>query len=231
MKSTCNDSRQIAYWGKASQEKINQATVAIIGVGGLGSLVAELLCRMGVGTLLLCDDDVVADHNLSRQHLYTLADIGEQKTHAAKKQLEQINKQTNITCITTKASKENLDWSLQADIIIDCTDRHESRREIDAFCQEHQKPWIHGAAVEEKGAVFVFLPEHNIRYNDIYGSRSTNYLCKDIGVLATTTTFVGTLQASFAAQFIIGKSVPNTLLRIDARLGTIEHITISQKAL
>jgi len=231
MKSTCDVSRQIAYWGAASQEKINQASVAIIGVGGLGSLVAELLCRMGVGTLLLCDDDDVANHNLSRQHLYTLADIGEQKTIAAKKHLEQINNQTTIVCVSAKANKENMDWSLQADIIIDCTDRHESRREIDAFCQEHQKPWIHGAAVEEKGSLFVFLPERKIKYDDIYGDRTTNFLCKDIGVLATTTTFVGTLQASFAVQFLLGKPVPNTLLRIDARLGTIEHIMVSQKAL
>ncbi len=231
MELECSAERQVTYWGRKNQGIIEHSTVAIIGVGGLGSVAAELLCRMKIGTLLLCDFDAVADHNLSRQHLYGVADIGKSKVDAAKEHLKAINPFCKIEIIQEKAIATTMDWCKNADIVLDCTDRHESRREIDSFCKENNLPWIHGAAVEEHGSVFAFLPERNITYNDIYQNKTKNFTCKDLGVLATITTLVGTWQVSFAVQHLLKKIVPNTLMRIHADSGVIEHIAITRKAL
>ena len=231
MTPECNTKRQITYWGKDNQARVNKSAIAIIGVGGLGSVAAEILCRMGVGKLVLCDFDVVADHNLSRQHLYDLTDIGQLKVVAAKKHLKAINPSCNITIVQEEAKANSMEWCKNVDVVLDCTDKHISRREIDAFCAANNLPWVHGAAVEEHGSVFAFLPDEKLRYDDIYQNKTTNFTCKERGVLATITTLVGTWQASFALQIILEKTVPKTLLRIRADNAEVEHIAISREAL
>ncbi|MCF7799262.1 HesA/MoeB/ThiF family protein [Candidatus Woesearchaeota archaeon] len=225
----CKADRQITYWGKENQEVIEQGTIAIIGLGGLGSIAAELLCRMRVGTLLLCDFDIVTDHNLSRQHLYTTEDINQPKVLAAKTHLQKINPSVNIKTMQTKANQENLSWCAQANIVLDCTDNHNSRREIDVFCKKNKVAWIHGAAIKEHGSVFAFLPTKNISYEDIYTNKTTNFTCKEHGVLATIVSIVGSYQASFAIQYLLKREIPETLLRIYSNSGQIEHIQIREK--
>ncbi len=224
-------SRQITYLSKENQSVIQKSCVAIIGLGGLGSVAGELLCRMGVGKLLLCDDDIVAENNLSRQHLYENKDINKLKVNAAKKHLTKINPFCNIEVFPQRAEKNSMDWCKKADVVLDCTDRHKSKRNIDYFCKKHALPWIHGAAVQEIGSVFVFLPKKNTSYDTLYGAKTKNFLCKDLGVLATITTLVGTMQASFAIQLLLKKDVPKTLLRINARTGFTEQVIIPQQPL
>jgi molybdopterin/thiamine biosynthesis adenylyltransferase len=81
-------SRQELVLGRGAQRKLSTAHVAIIGVGALGSATAELLCRAGVGKLLVIDRDVVEESNLQRQVLYTEADISKPKAEAAAQRLK-----------------------------------------------------------------------------------------------------------------------------------------------
>ena len=82
--------------GKEGQEILEKKKVAIIGLGALGSVAAELLCRAGIGSLLLVDRDVVEESNLQRQLLYTEKDLGKSKVSTAQERLQQINSSVNI---------------------------------------------------------------------------------------------------------------------------------------
>ncbi len=93
--------------GKEKQKLFQNAHVAIAGLGGLGSHVAVMLARLGVGTLTLVDFDVVDETNIHRQH-YDLADIGKEKTQALKEQLMRVNPYATYNCYTTKVVPENV---------------------------------------------------------------------------------------------------------------------------
>src|SRR3989338_4079845 len=82
--------------GKEGQNKLRKATVTIVGIGALGSYSAELLCRAGIGKLILIDDDTVELHNLQRQSLYEEKDIGKKKVVAAREHLSKINREVEI---------------------------------------------------------------------------------------------------------------------------------------
>ncbi len=93
--------------GKEKQELFQKAHVAIAGLGGLGSHVAVMLARLGIGTLTLVDFDVVDETNIHRQH-YDLQDIGKEKTKALKEQLMRVNPYAVYHCYTQKVVPENV---------------------------------------------------------------------------------------------------------------------------
>ena len=82
--------------GKKGQEKLSKSAVAIVGLGALGSVSAELLARAGIGRLILVDRDIVELSNLQRQALYDESDIRKPKALAAKEKLSRINSGINI---------------------------------------------------------------------------------------------------------------------------------------
>ena len=118
--------RQVALWGKESQEKLESAAVLIAGVGGLGAAVAELLTRAGVGQLTLVDYGQVDWPDLNRQLLYCEADIGRSKLQIAERQLRHINSRVQINRI-----EQQIDASFICprgiSAVADCLDNYASR--------------------------------------------------------------------------------------------------------
>ena len=109
--------------GEKGQQRLQQAKVLIVGVGGLGSPVALYLTGAGVGTIGLIDDDVVSVSNLQRQVLYSEAEVGMPKAIQAKKRLEALNHDVQINAYPTRLTKENADEIIRTyDIIIDGCD-------------------------------------------------------------------------------------------------------------
>lgn len=219
--------RQEQVIGKEAQEKLRTAKITVVGVGGLGSVVAHILVRMGIGTLILQDFDMVADHNLSRQHLYGIEDVGKSKVQSLKKHLENIHSETKIICKENiVGKKEDLELS---DLIIDCTDNHKTRQLIDSFCKENKISWVHGAAIKEHGTVYFFNAKNeNFSYENIYGENPEEKGCGEEGVIVTITTIVGTLQAQMVMDHIIEREVPKEMLRINSENYSIEKINITK---
>lgn len=217
--------RQEQVIGKDAQKKIRNAKVTIIGAGGLGSVVAHMLVRMGIGTIILQDFDVVTDHNLSRQHLYTQSDIGKSKVKSLKKHLENIHSESKIICKEKIiGNKKDIEVS---DLIIDCTDNHKTRQIIDSFCKEKKISWVHGAAIKEHGTVYFFNAKNkNFFYENIYGKNPEEKGCSEEGVIVTITTLVGTLQAQIVMDYIIKREVPKELIRVNSENYSIEKIKI-----
>ena len=101
--------RTQALFGEETVKRLQNATVAVLGLGGVGGSAAEALCRMGVGTLILVDKDTVDVTNLNRQLLATTASVGVDKVEAARQRLLSINPKVNLvlkrsfTCLNSRS--------------------------------------------------------------------------------------------------------------------------------
>ncbi|MBN1175036.1 HesA/MoeB/ThiF family protein [Candidatus Woesearchaeota archaeon] len=219
--------RQNAQIGEKGTKKLKESKVIIVGLGGLGSGVAQILGRMGVGEIVLVDNDVVQEHNLSRQQLYTINDVNKSKVSACKAHLLEINPNISVEIIEKFADKDVLDSIKNISCIVDCTDRHESRRIIDSFCLEKNIPWVHGAAIREQGVVCVFGPDYSLKsYEDIYKGKNVDEFCE--GVIATTTNVISSLQASLVIKILLKKNISKGLFRVNLDTWEFESINISK---
>lgn len=147
--------------GLEGQRKLGQQHVLLIGVGALGSGVAELLTRAGVGKLTVVDRDVVELSNLQRQSLFAEADAEEQlpKAIAAANRLKLINSQVEvIPYVADCSAKLLMEWVEDVDLIIDATDNFATRFVINDVAYQNQIPWIYGACTGSSGVSYTFLP-------------------------------------------------------------------------
>ena len=143
--------------GEKGQQRLKQAKVLIVGVGGLGSPAALYLAGAGIGTIGLIDDDVVSISNLQRQVLYSEAEVGMSKAIQAQKRLEALNRDVQINAYPTRLTKENADEIIRAyDIVIDGCDNFATRYLINDTCVKWGKVYVYGAIRAFDGQVSVF---------------------------------------------------------------------------
>lgn len=204
------------------QQKIMDATVLIVGMGGLGSPTALYLAAAGVGHLIIADFDQVELSNLQRQIIHQTKDIGDDKVNSAKNKLTELNPNIKITIANEIIHTGNLPELIKGvDIVLDGTDNFDSRFEINQICVEHQKPLVSAAVVRFEGQVSVFkgyekdLPCYQCLYS-VDGEE--NESCIDNGVLAPVAGLVGTIQALQAIKVILnlGDQLCGSLLLVDA---------------
>ena len=216
------------------QQKIMDATVLIVGMGGLGSPTALYLAAAGVGHLIIADFDQVELSNLQRQIIHQTKDIGDDKVNSAKNKLTELNPNIKITIANELIHTGNLpDLIKGVDIVLDGTDNFESRFEINQICVEHQKPLVSAAVVRFEGQVSVFKGYENDKpcYQCLYSVEGEdNESCIDNGVLAPVAGLVGTLQALQAIKVILdlGDQLSGSLLLIDALDLSFRKVKISK---
>jgi adenylyltransferase/sulfurtransferase len=206
----------------AGQERLLDAHVVIVGLGGLGSPAAMYLAAAGVGHLTLIDYDNVDLTNLQRQILHTSADIGKSKTSSALETLKNINPEIKLSAINTKLENDKLkDLIEQASVVIDATDNFDSRFLLNELCVRACTPLVSGAAIRMEGQVCVFL-NHKQRgpcYRCLYRNEGDNEeSCSETGVLAPVVGIIGSIQAVEALKIIanMGQTLNNRVLLLDA---------------
>ncbi len=191
--------------GKGSQEKLRKASVAVVGLGALGGISAELLARAGVGNLLLIDRDVVELSNLQRQLLYSEGDIGKPKAEAALHRLKAINSGIEMEFSITDINHKNIEKVLKnCSLILDCTDNFSTRYLINDFSRKTKVPWIYAAAIEGKGALMLTTSSTPC-FSCTFANAKSADTCDTVGVLNATTSAIGSLQANLAISFLLGK--------------------------
>ena len=216
------------------QQKIMDATVLIVGMGGLGSPTALYLAAAGVGHLIIADFDQVELSNLQRQIIHQTKDIGDDKVNSAKNKLTKLNPNIKITIANELIHTGNLpDLIKGVDIVLDGTDNFESRFEINQICVEHQKPLVSAAVVRFEGQVSVFKGYENDQpcYQCLYSVEGEdNESCIDNGVLAPVAGLVGTIQALQAIKVILelGDQLSGSLLLVDALDLSFRKVKISK---
>lgn len=131
-------------FGEQIIDNLSQKTVAVLGLGGVGGAAAEAVCRMGVGKLVLIDNDTVDITNLNRQLFATADMVGQSKCLAAKKRLLSINPDLNIICYERFFLPENSDFLFdeKPDLILDAIDTVTAKLFLAQTCKEKNIPLI-----------------------------------------------------------------------------------------
>ena len=218
-------SRQIVIKniGALGQQKIIRSNILIIGMGGLGCPVAELLVRAGVGNLGIVDFDKVSLSNLHRQTLYDNKDLNKFKVEVAKKKLNKINSKSKISIYKTKINKKNLEKIIKDyKIVIDGSDNFQTKFLINDFCIKLKKFLVTGAISKFDGHIFTFNFNNKkspcLRCFFQEEKISEEILnCEYDGILGSVAGTIGSLQANEALKYVldIGKNSNNFILILD----------------
>lgn len=198
--------------GLAGQNKLQQAKILIVGLGGLGSPASLYLAGAGIGELILVDDDELHVSNLQRQILYRTQDIPDAKSEVAKQSLLALNPEIKITAYKQRIDGDSLSKLVkEVDLVLDCTDNMQTRQAINRACVAQQIPLISGSAVGFSGQLMVFEPPftHGC-YHCLYPDETEPQRnCKTAGILGPVVGVIGTLQALEAIKLLSG--IPSTL--------------------
>lgn len=214
---------QLKEFGVASQIKLFDAKVLIIGAGGLGCPALQYLAAAGIGTIGIVDFDVVDISNLQRQILYTTDDIGKSKVKTAAERIKLLNPDIQINSLNLKIKNTNaLEIISEYDLVIDGSDNFSTRYLINDACVLLNKPFIYGAVLRFEGQVGVFNFEENnsnikTNYRDLFPEppvENTILSCNEAGVLGVVPALIGTMQATEAIKIItgIGKPICNKII-------------------
>ena len=208
--------------GIEGQQKLHDARVLIIGLGGLGSPAAMYLATAGVGHLTLVDDDIVEISNLQRQIVHRSQNIGDSKVASARDNLLAINHDIDITTIDHRLDDAALNQQIeQADVVLDASDNFDTRFAINRACVAQKKPLVSGAAIQFDGQISVFdsRDENCPCYSCLYPDKGEeNLTCSTNGILAPVVGIIGSMQALEAIKLIcqIGEPLYGRLLLFDA---------------
>ena len=216
--------------GVSGQEKLLNASVLIVGVGGLGSPVALYLASCGVGRLGIIDHDVVSLSNLQRQILYKECEVGLKKSCCASIRLQEISSQVIIEQYNEVLSKENACHLVaQYDLVVDCSDNAATRYLIDETCAQQTKPFVYGAIGAYSGQVSVFDARENWRYIDLFPDRLATSKTSPAtqGVIGSLPGIIGSIQATEVIKIItqLGEPLVKKLFTLDIR--TMESHTFN----
>ncbi len=227
--------------GVDGQKKLKEASVLMVGAGGLGCPVLIYLAAAGVGKIGIIDDDKVSLSNLHRQVLYTTEDVGVEKVAAAKKWLSKQNPQIEICTYSARLTSTNaMDIFAEYDVVIDGSDNFPTRYLVNDACILSGKPMVYGAIHQFEGQVSVFNYASNgddigPNYRDLFPQPPAPDQvpnCAEAGVLGILPGIIGSLQANEVIKIILkwDEVLSGELLIFDARSTSMMKIKVSQSA-
>ncbi len=223
--------------GEAGQKKLLAASVAVIGCGALGTVVASSMVRAGVGRVKIVDRDYIELNNLQRQILFDEEDIarGLPKAVAAAEKLRRVNSQVRIEPLVADVNPGNVEEIIgDVDLVLDGTDNFETRFLVNDACVKHGIPWVYGAVIATYGMTMVILPHRTPCFRCFLaempapGSTPT---CDTVGVLGPAVNIVASLEVTEGLKLLMGKEeeLHGRLLYVDAWAGTLEQLELEKR--
>jgi molybdopterin/thiamine biosynthesis adenylyltransferase len=195
--------------------KLAEKKVAVIGIGGTGCAVAQLLSRVPLQKMVLIDGDFIEDSNLERQFLFSKDDVGKMKVAVV---AEKLHSFCDIDVIADFFSEK---MSLSVDLIIDCTDNLKNRLAINSYSKSRNIPWIYTGAVGSIGAIKFVSTSESI--SKILGEGES---CCAIGVLHTLPSLVASWAVSFAVTYLTTETCESKLIRINLESNDVWKIVV-----
>ena len=208
--------------GGSGQQKMLEARVLLLGAGGLGSPAAYYLAAAGIGNLGIVDFDQVDLSNLQRQIIHSTERIGMLKTESAKKTIQALNPDVNVTLYNEKMDSSNIMSLIKDyDYVVDGSDNFPTRYLVNDACVMKNKTLIHGSIYRFEGQVTVFKPGDGPCYRCLYPEPPPPGMvpnCQEGGVLGVLAGVIGNLQVVEVLKLIlgIGKPLVGKLLIYDA---------------
>jgi molybdopterin-synthase adenylyltransferase len=223
--------RNMRTFSLADQATLLKAHAGVVGLGGLGGTVTEILSRMGVGRLTLIDGDRFEDSNLNRQLLSSIAHLGHPKTEVARQRVDQINPSVHCTGPAEFLSPENAaNWLASCDVVVDCLDNLPARFMVEDACRRLRRPMVSAAVAGASGHVTTIFPgDRGLRL--VYGEPQNLPLKgaeTSLGTVPFSVTFLAALECAEVAKILLGKGSPlrGKLLLADLMDGMIEVMTL-----
>jgi adenylyltransferase/sulfurtransferase len=224
--------------GAEGQQRLLDSTVLLLGCGALGSVVANLLSRAGVGHLVIVDRDIVEETNLQRQLLFDERDAAEglPKAEAARRRIADINSGIRVTAVVDNIEHGNIArYAKGADLLIDGLDNLETRYLANDYAVREGVPYVYGGAVGSVGMVFPILPHHagDVPWRAAEGPDystpcfrclfseapppGTTATCDTTGVFGSLTTIIAGFQVTEALKILTRNydKVSRKLLQVD----------------
>lgn len=230
-------SRQIIFEniGEDGQRKLINSTVAIVGLGALGTVSANNLARAGVGKIKLIDRDYVELSNLQRQTLYDEEDVKNEKPKAAAAydHLIKVNSSIQLEPIIADVNSSNIDHLVHdCDLVLDCTDNFEIRLLLNEACDQHRIPWIYCGAVGSSCMTMNIIPGVTPCFLCFTGDSDhleSSQTCSTVGVLNMVTNIAASVQSAEAVKILLGsEDVRKTLFFMDVWNNSIEYLDIQR---
>ena len=201
--------------GEEGQKRLASSRVLLIGLGALGTVVADQLVRAGVGFLRMVDRDFVELSNLQRQSLFDETDIERSlpKAAAAETKLRRINSSVQIEAKVDDVNPGNIeDYLADVDLVLDGLDNFETRFVVNDACAKHSKPWIYTAAVGSYGLVMPVIPGTTPCLRCLLGNLpapGTSPTCETAGVIAPITHIIASMEVAEALKLLTGHLEPS----------------------
>lgn len=220
----------IIGWGPEAQDRLSRSKVTVIGAGGLGSPVLYYLAAAGIGSITICDYQLVEPSNLNRQILFGVRDIGKPKAERAQNRLKDLNPELEIRAVTKALTDDGDDILAGSDLVIDCLDNFETRHAANRWCWKHRVPLIHAGIRDFYGQLlFIRPPDSPCLACFLPPTDPTEGVPPVAGITAGV---VGSLQATEALKYLGGiHEVEAGVLRmIDCRSMQIDSLTLQRRS-
>lgn len=223
--------RNMKSLSAAEQVKLLQATVTIVGLGGLGGTVTEMLARLGIGRLNLIDGDVFEDSNLNRQITSTTSKIGVSKADTARERVAQINPGLAVTTHQLFLDEQNAaDLIAGSNVVVDCLDSLKSRYYLAVASRNAGAPLVVAAVAGLSGQVTVFFPSDN-GFESVYGvpgDMPEKGVEARLGNLAPIVGMIANIECAEVVKILLGRGKPlrNRMLLVDLLESTFETVDL-----
>lgn len=184
---------------------MKQKKVCVIGCGGLGGYIIEMLSRFGIGTMSVVDGDVFDATNLNRQLLSTINTLGKSKAFTAAERVETIDSNLTIQVVATILDRENASDILKGhDVVVDALDSNSARLILLDACKELNIPLVHGAIGGWFGQVSTVFPEDEFIRSRVRGMANKG-IEKQIGNPSFTPACIASIQVAEIIKVLLGR--------------------------
>jgi len=197
--------------GLRGQRRLAKSKVAVVGVGGLGTVSSLYLALAGVGYLRLIDQDTVETPNLHRQILYSVDNLHYPKAEVAAERLEKLNPLLEAEPVSENVNAGNVEALLAGvDCVVDGLDNMATRYLVNRACVKLGVPYVFGAAIGMEGNVSVFAPPETGCLECLLPNLSDSdlFTCDTRGVVGATPGIIGAMQAMEAVKILAGVGSP-----------------------
>ncbi len=224
-------SRNMKTFSTEDQAALLSSRVCVVGLGGLGGTVTEILARLGIGTLTLIDGDVFEESNLNRQLLCTMERIGKPKAEAAGTRVKEINPTVKTHIHKLFLDDHNANRLLEGnDVVVDCLDNLKTRYILERAARAAIIPMVSAAVAGTYGQITTIFPEdQGLRL--IYGSEEDvpqKGAETFLGTLPYTASILASLECSEVTKILLkrGSLLRKKLLIIDLMNNNIETLNL-----
>lgn len=208
--------------GLTGQEKLKGSRVLVVGAGGLGSSALIYLTAAGVGTIGICEHDVLESSNLNRQVLYGHNNIGSSKSQLAVSRIMELNPFIQVFVHDRCLDLHNIDQIIAGyNVVLDCTDNFASKLLINDTCVKLRIPFVQASVYQYEGQILVYRPESDSACMRCPGpdviEDGCGGACTEVGVLGAVPGLLGAWQAMEALKLILSlpTALDHNLLLID----------------